>query len=78
MGRADRILELYGLRQFLEDIDRGREFWRDGGGIVGATLEWLSGEGFAEFMRRADLEYFSAHEYRNRFLISLLRGLGGG
>ena len=77
-GSASRILNLYGIRIFIEDIERRREFWRDGGGLVAAALDWLSTEGFAEFMIEADLDYASAEEFRQRHITRLLKALAGG
>jgi hypothetical protein len=77
IGCADRILDLYGLQELLVDIDNGREFWREGGGIVGAILEWVTGAGFDKFFERYEgkFPWRSALEFRQRFITQAMRGL---
>src|SRR5690348_16203893 len=49
---ARHELELYGIQRFTADIDLGREFWRDGGGLVGTILDaCATGVRFGEVMK---------------------------
>jgi hypothetical protein len=75
VGVADRIVELYGIPQLLTDIDKGRDFWRDGGGLIATVLDWVAGPGFEQFFDSHDLPYTSAQEFRQRHLIRGLRGM---
>ena len=77
MLRSDRcsgyILELYDIRHFLADIDRGREFWRDGGGLVGQVLEYASTR-FTEVLRLFYSDWtMDVAEYRARGLRTALQ-----
>jgi hypothetical protein len=75
MGYADFIIELYGIRTLITDIDRDREFWRDSDSIVSAVLNWAINEGFHDYFAQFDIEQRSAHEYRQRHILdSLKRG----
>ena len=76
MGCARYIVDHYGVRSFLADVDRAREFWRDDGGIVGAVLTWAADEGFADFMREFDIDYSSSQEFRQRHILKLLQRKG--
>jgi hypothetical protein len=71
---ADRVLELYGVGEFLAEIEIGRQYWRDGGGIVAEILDWAAGAGFPAMAERSGLEFHTAHGWRNRDLIRALRG----
>jgi hypothetical protein len=63
------------VERFIADIDRDRDFTdaRNGGGIVGAVLDYLMHEGFAAFFSSVDIR--SAHEWRQRFVLHELRRL---
>lgn len=80
MGNTDYLVELYGVRRFLTDLDRDRQFWRDGGdSIVAAHLDWCCNEGFGYQAEKHDLgPYASAHEYRQRFLLHAIKELRRG
>jgi hypothetical protein len=74
---AHYIISLYGVRRFLADIDANREYWRDGGGIVGATLDWASTDGFGECLgKHSGLRSHDILAYRQRHLINAARGRG--
>jgi phenylalanine-4-hydroxylase len=66
---------LYGVREFLGDLDAAREFWRDGDHLVGAVLDWISGPGFAEFFERYGREERTAHEFRQRYILAALKAI---
>jgi hypothetical protein len=73
MGWAHHVIDHYGIRSFLADIDYGREYWReDGGGIVNSILTWLAGEGFQDFMKQFDASWDSAIEFRQRHVINAI------
>lgn len=73
---ADHISELYGLRCILADIDAGRNYWRDGDSVVTAGLDWITGEGWEAFFGRfEEMEFNSAHEFRQRHQLMVLSGL---
>lgn len=75
MECANYIIGLYGVRRFLADIDTGREYWRDGGGIIGAALDWASTEGFGECVGRfSGKRDHDVTAFRQRYLISAARG----
>lgn len=69
MGCANYVIELYGVREFIADTDRNREYWRDGESIIHSILTWASEDGFHEFIAQYNLDYGSAHEFRQRHLI---------
>lgn len=77
MGNADYLVQCYGIRRFLADVDRDRQYWRDGTGHLGALLDWLGGEGWPEFALQAGLEHYAnAHQFRQRYLIAAASGRG--
>ena len=77
MGRADCVLKLYGVSNFLADIDQRREYWRCGH-LIGDLLDRLATEGFGDFFERfQDFSYTTAEEYRQRYAVAALRGLIG-
>jgi hypothetical protein len=65
MAGARRVLDLYGVREFLADVDRDRQFWAEGG-VVGSLLNELAENGFRDLMEAVDLPYSTAFEWRNR------------
>ena len=67
---ADIILGLYGLSEFFDDIEAGREYWRDGDSLAHSVLDWLAGRGFDEFFSRYDSPWKSASAFRQRDLIA--------
>ena len=75
---SNYIIELYGLRRFLADVDRDRQFWRESDSIVAAILDWTANEGLPEFLHECEMEYGSAHEFRNRFLLQAVIMMRGG
>jgi hypothetical protein len=82
VGRAVRIVELYGVLRFIVDVDNGRDYASNTGNdpnITSSILTWASGEGFSEVMRELDssLEYRSAREFRERYLLGALKSIGG-
>ena len=49
-----------------------RQFWRDGDHLVSAVLDWVSHEGFQEYMHhRFGEDFGSSHEFRQRFLLQI-------
>ena len=80
MERAHRILDLYGLTNFLADVERRREFWRDGDTMAHSVLEWASCEGFGDVVKpladRANIQAFqTAQEFRDRHVIEAILSL---
>ena len=76
MGRANHVVQFYGIHSLLADLDSGREFWREGDTIVHSVLDWIVTEGFQEFMAQYEFEYQSPKEWRERHFIALLKKLG--
>ena len=76
MGLANYIVELFGVRQFIADIDRDRQFWREGDTICHSVLDWAVNEGFDEFFSQHDVEFKEAHEFRQRHIIRALKSKG--
>jgi len=79
LGCGDQVLQLCGVREFLDYVDRGREFWRDGGGIIADILDWVAGPGFSQFIGRfkealGGVAFADALEFRQRYLIQAMRG----
>jgi hypothetical protein len=70
---------LYGVRGFLEDVDAGREYWREGSEgrptVVAAALANLAGPAWTTWTRAAggDLsQYNTPHAFRNRLMLTAL------
>ena len=75
MEVADTLIGLYGLHEFLSDIDQGRLF-RDEAGLVADVFEWLSGPGFGPYFRQfGEFRWNSALEFKQRFLIGAMTGM---
>ena len=78
--RALRVISLYGVLRFITDIDGGRDFTAGGNDptITSAVLEWAATEGFSEVMREIDprLDYRSAREFRERYVLGALKSIG--
>ena len=77
VGNANHVLECYGIRQFFADIDSAREFWRDGGGIIGSVLDHISTAGFHELCVLLDMDFYTPHEYRQRYVVNAILRKGG-
>jgi len=78
VGIANNVLELYGVRRFLADIDRDRNFCAYGEHIVSSCLDWIANEGFAEYFNEQvpEWKWETAHEYRQRYLLGTLKRAG--
>lgn len=70
-GRSEFTLEQclyiansYGMGSIIADIDRQREFWRDGEHVVSAILDYLCHDGIDGFMRAYNFEVRTAAEFR--------------
>ena len=75
---ANYVVGLYGIQNFIADVDRNREFWRDGDHVVSACLDYLANEGFKDFFADVDIDFKnSAHEFRQRHSLNLLKSLNG-
>ena len=68
------------MEELIADIDRDRDFTgeRTGsgptGGIIASTLDWIANAGFETFFRDVlDLNYITAHEFRQRYLVQALK-----
>ena len=72
----DNVISAFGVRRWLAALDSGNSF--DRGGILGSVLTFVSGEGFGDHMARHSQSYDSAHEFRNRILISGMKAKGRG
>ena len=73
VGCGNYLVELYGVRRFIADIDRDREYWREGDTICHSVLTWLAGDGLPEYLRQFKQDFSSAHEWRQRYLLAALR-----
>ena len=73
VGRVLDLLQRYGLRCFIADLDHGREYWREGESVVPSALTWASEEGFADLMAELELGWESALEFRQRLLIQAMK-----
>ena len=74
---VDDIIQLYGVRSFLADLDAGREYWREFSPptVISESLSRLVEDDFEDFFKRHELEYSSAHEFRSRYLLESLKTL---
>jgi hypothetical protein len=72
---ASYVIERYGISAFFADIDAGRVYWREGDSILHTLLTWSAEDGFRQVMAQFDMEYESAHEWRNRHITALLQAL---
>lgn len=78
VGWGDHIVKLYGVRRLFDDIDRGREYWREGrGSIINSVLDYITSEGFGAYFGRHDSSFRTAHEFRQRHLIKAIEGKKG-
>ena len=73
---ASNVIAAVGVRRWFADIEAGRI--AEGGGILGSVLTYAAREGFGDFMALHGKSFDTAHEFRNRFLISFLKGISGG
>ena len=82
MERALYVIDRYGIRRWLADIDSGRAYGRSGEGhcgdtIIDSDLNWSVNEGFADVMEHVGVTYWSdALEYRQRHLLQAMRAKG--
>lgn len=83
---AGDILELYGVGRAINEIDRGREWWRDGPHLIGEVLDWVSNEGFAavfgpygSLVEKYDgfrgFEEHTVHEWRQRYMLQVMAAI---
>ena len=70
LGCGDIIVGLYGVYEFLADIDRDRQFYADGPHVIGDIMSWIVDVGFHEYFRRHGVEEKTALAYRQRHLIT--------
>lgn len=77
LGCAHNVIALYGLQEFLADVDRDRQFWRESSGVVSAILNWAANEGFPSYMEDLNPEalWSTAHEFRQRYMLNSLASL---
>ena len=74
MGVVSHIINLYGISNFITDIDRGREYWRDGDHLVSSVLDYAMEGGFAKLFEEVDVDYKScALEFRQRYILNALK-----
>lgn len=66
------ILECYGIRRFLADIDSRRDYWREGETLVHSSLDWLATEGFEQLFAQFGGTLADAQEFRDRYVIRAL------
>src|SRR5262245_27697412 len=77
LGRANFIIECYGIHAFLADIDSGRDYWREANGsdetIIQSCLSWLMEEGFGSFFDQFDLAWphGSRLQWQQRYMLAL-------
>ena len=78
MGLGAYFVHCYGVAQFLNDVDKGREYWREADNIVSDVLSWCCEEGFEKFFgafEDVEMPYRTPHEYRQRHILGALRSL---
>lgn len=62
-------INAYGVHNWLADVDRDRQYWRDGDHLVSYILDWASNEGFCELQLPKLEEFDSAAHFRQRYQI---------
>jgi hypothetical protein len=85
VGLASYTIELIGVRAWIADVDRDRQYWRDGETLIHACLDWASNEGFTKtlghlfetVLHDPKVRYISAHDFRQRHILRALEGLAG-
>jgi len=80
VGYANHIIQHYGVREFIADIEADRLYWRDADHCVCAVLDWAASEGFADFFGQDgfDVDAKTGLEYRQRHLLRAFKLLKGG
>ena len=63
------ILGLYGVSEWFADLDQKRQYWKESEGIISHCLEFISNEGFGEFIKEIGGKWVDAQDYRQRHLI---------
>jgi hypothetical protein len=77
LGRANYLLELYGIHAFLADLDTGRDYWRESENgsesIVQDCLSWLVDESFQEFFDQFELSWphTTRLQWQQRYMIAM-------
>ena len=66
------LIGLYGVHEWFADIDQKRAYWKESEGIIHHLLDFLSNEGFKEYMKANGGKWIDAQEYRNRHLIKAI------
>ena len=80
MGCVDHIVELYGIRRLIADIDNGRHFGGADDHLISAALGWVAGEGFFDFFGKHidEWRWESVSEFRQRHFSLALKRIGMG
>ena len=84
MGCGNLVLSAYGVDRFIEDVDRDRQFFRDGAvwgdtNIIASVLAWMAGRGFTILAEDNDWTWKSAAEFRHRHVaLAVARAIEGG
>ena len=79
LGRANYLIECYGIHAFLTDLDTGRDYWRESKNgsetIVQSCLTWLVEESFSDFFDQFDVAFphGTRHQWQQRYMIALLK-----
>jgi hypothetical protein len=77
LGRANYVIERYGIHEFLTDVDAGREYWRESANgsesIIHSCLSWLVDEGFSDFFDQFELAWphGTRLQWQQRYMIAL-------
>ena len=70
VGCAAYFIELYGVRRFLADLDRDREYWREADTLAHTCLSWAANEGLLDVLEHFQVQerFASPADYRNRHI----------
>ena len=77
LGRANYLIECYGIHEFLADLDAGRDYWRESvngsESIVQYCLSWLVDVSFKEFFDQFEMSWphSSRLEWQQRYLMAM-------
>jgi hypothetical protein len=77
LGRANYLVECYGIYSFFADLDAGRDYWRESENgsesIVQSCLSWLVDENFKEFFDQFEMSWphNSRLEWQQRYMIAM-------
>jgi hypothetical protein len=77
LGRANYLIEYYGIHEFIADIDAGRDYWRESANgsesVIQSCLSWVMDEGFSSFFDQFELSWphSTRLQWQQRYMIAM-------